>query len=58
MTKSTITIHDHISENQVELPVEQGSLGAPTIDVRKLKSGLGYFTFDPGYATTASYRTG
>ncbi len=57
MTKSSVTIRDNDSENQVELTVERGSLGAPTIDVRKLKSGLGHFTFDPGYATTASCRS-
>ncbi len=57
MTKQSITIHDKNADKKVELPVEQGSLGAPTIDVRKLKSGLGYFTYDPGYASTASCRS-
>lgn len=57
MTNQSITIHDTNTDKQLELPVAQGSLGAPTIDVRKLKSGLGYFTYDPGYASTASCRS-
>ena len=36
------------------LPVLAGTLGTECVDVRKLQSELGMFTFDPGYGATAS----
>ncbi|RMH53134.1 MAG: citrate (Si)-synthase [Alphaproteobacteria bacterium] len=38
----------------IELPVLSGSTGPDVIDIRKLYSQLGVFTFDPGYTSTAS----
>jgi len=38
----------------VELPVYTGAHGAPVIDVRKLFSETGHFTYDPGFTSTAS----
>ncbi len=38
----------------VELPVYSGTIGPDVIDVRKLYAETGHFTFDPGYASTAS----
>lgn len=38
----------------VELPILPGTLGPPVLDVRKLYSATGVFTFDPGYTSTAS----
>lgn len=40
-------------KDSFELPIRKGSLGAPVIDISKLNSE-GYFTFDPGYLSTAS----
>jgi len=40
--------------SSVELPVYHGTYGTPTIDVRGVPKGVGAFTYDPGYATTAS----
>ena len=37
-----------------DLPVYEGSLGAPGIDVRALHKHTGHFTFDPGYTSTCS----
>jgi hypothetical protein len=37
----------------IELPIMEGSLGTPVIDVRKLGAN-GYFTFDPGFLATTS----
>ncbi len=37
-----------------ELPVYHGTYGTPCIDVRGLPQGAGAFTYDPGFATTAS----
>ncbi len=43
-----------IDDKTFELPVMQGSLGAPGIDVRALHKHTGHFTFDPGYTSTCS----
>ena len=40
-------------ENSIELPVYSGTVGPDVIDIRSL-TGNGYFTFDPGYVSTAS----
>lgn len=40
-------------EEQHELPVYQGSLGPDVIDVRSL-TGKGFFTYDPGFVSTAA----
>jgi len=37
-----------------DLPVYQGAVGPRVIDVSKLYSQSGYFTFDPGFTSTAS----
>jgi len=35
----------------------QGTVGNPVIDIRKLQTELGYFTFDPGFMATASCKS-
>ncbi len=50
----TVTITDNASGKQVELPVLEGTDGPGTIDIRTLHKELGYFTFDPGFVSTAS----
>ncbi len=37
-----------------EFPVYEGSVGPDVIDIRKLYSSTGLFTFDPGFTSTAS----
>lgn len=54
MTKQMVTIIDHASGKQVDLEVLSPTDGPKTIDVRKLYQELGYFTFDPGFMSTAS----
>lgn len=51
---ATITLIDEASERRVELPLLGGTLGPSVIDIRKLYSELGYFTYDPGFTSTAS----
>lgn len=53
-TKDTVTLIDNSTGKQVELPILHGTSGPSTIDVRKLYPELGYFTFDPGFMSTAS----
>lgn len=43
-----------VNGKKVELPVYSGSLGQDVIDIRKLYSGTGMFTYDPGFTSTAS----
>jgi citrate synthase len=38
----------------VELPVHEGEHGPSAIDIRTLYKELGYFTYDPGFMSTAS----
>src|ERR1700722_3859692 len=47
---ATLT-HDN---KRATLPILSGSLGPACVDIRKLQSELGIFTFDPSYGATAS----
>lgn len=42
-----------IDQKTIELPILSGTMGSDVVDVRQLGS-QGYFTFDPGYFSTAS----
>jgi citrate synthase len=50
-TKATIELS---GEQPVDLPVLKGTLGPDVVDIRKLYSGTGVFTYDPGFTSTAS----
>jgi citrate synthase len=54
MTKHTVTLTDNATGKQIELDVLHPSMGAKCIDIRKLHKELGYFTYDPGFMSTAS----
>ncbi len=54
MTKKTVTLIDDSTGREVKLDVLEPTAGPPTIDVRPLYKELGYFTYDPGYVSTAS----
>jgi len=54
-TKATITFDN--DSTAIELPVLKGSLGTDVIDIRNLGKH-GYFTFDPGFMSTASCTSG
>jgi len=43
-----------IGDNSYDLPIMEGSMGAPGIDVRALHKLSGHFTFDPGFTSTCS----
>ncbi len=58
MTDSThVVLTDNDKHKTSELPVLRGSLGAPAIDIAKLYRDTGCFTYDPGFAATASCRS-
>jgi len=49
--KATLTIDG--LENAIDLPVYKGTVGPDVVDVRALTAN-GYFTYDPGFVSTAS----
>jgi len=55
--KETITLTDNSTGKSIELPILRPTNGTPTIDVRNLYKQLGYFTYDPGFLSTASCRS-
>ncbi|SIT73072.1 citrate synthase [Ectothiorhodosinus mongolicus] len=57
MTNRTVTVIDNATGKQVELPVLEGTIGPATVDIRPLSKELGYFTYDPGFMSTASCRS-
>lgn len=54
-TKATLTFDN--GEKSIELPVLSGNLGADVIDISALGKH-GYFTYDPGFLSTASCSSG
>ena len=50
--KATVTFSD--GTPTVELPIVKGAVGPDVIDIRKLYSTTGKFTYDPGFLSTAS----
>lgn len=53
MSKS-FTLTDPVSGKNVALPLRAGSIGPEVLDIGKLYKEHGVFTFDPGFAATAS----
>jgi len=52
--RETVTVTDNTSGQSVELPMLSGTLGPKVVDIRRLYSDLGHFTFDPGFTATGS----
>ncbi len=50
----TVTVTDDATGRSFKLPLLEGTTGPRTIDIRKLYAESGYFTFDPGFTSTAS----
>lgn len=57
MKRDTMTITDNSTGKSVELPIRRGTLGAPVLDITNFYKEMGYFTFDPGFLSTASCRS-
>lgn len=57
MTDRNVTLTDPDSGKTLDLPVVAGSEGDPCIDITRLNPELGYFTYDPGYGTTANCKS-
>jgi citrate synthase len=54
MSKATVTITDNRTGKSVELPIKDPTIGDPVIDIGRLYKELGFFTYDPGFVSTAS----
>src|SRR5579862_5609148 len=52
MATSSATLS--VGDKAVELPVKEGTIGPSVIDISKLYTQTGMFTFDPGFTSTAS----
>jgi len=52
--KNRVSITDHATGQQFDLPVVEGTMGPRVMDVRKLYSDHGLFTYDPGFTSTAA----
>jgi len=52
-----VIVRDPANGREAELPVREGTLGPAVIEVRDLPARLGYFTYDPGFVSTASCRS-
>ena len=52
--RETMTITDNTNGRSIEMPLLSGTIGPKVVDIRKLYSDLGVFTFDPGYTATGS----
>jgi len=54
MSTETVTIIDDTTGKKVQLPLLTPTSGPKTIDISALYKELGYFTYDPGFMSTAS----
>ena len=52
--KDSVTLIDHSTGNELNMPLLEGTVGPKVIDIRKLYSEMDYFTFDPGFMATGS----
>jgi citrate synthase len=53
-TANTVTLIDNRTGKRFEMPILDGTQGPSVIDIRKLYGETGYFTFDPGFTSTAA----
>ncbi len=53
-SSDTFTLTDNRTGQTYELPILKGTIGPDVIDVRKLYSDTGCFTYDPGFTSTGS----
>lgn len=57
MSSKTLKLTDPAADKSVDLPVLEGTMGPPTVDIRKVPKELGHFTYDPGFAATAACKS-
>lgn len=52
--KDTVTVTDNSTGRTIELPIRRGTQGPAAVDIGRFYRELGYFTYDPGFLSTAS----
>ena len=52
--EQNVTVTDNSTGKSFDLPIMEGTLGPQVIDVRKLYTDHGFFTYDPGFTSTGS----
>ena len=57
MSDKTVKLTDEANGKSIELPLVEPTLGASCIDIAKLYKDTGHYTFDPGFAATASTKS-
>ncbi|WP_440225416.1 citrate synthase [Dokdonella sp. MW10] len=57
MSDKSVQLTDAANDRSTSLPVVTGTLGDPALDIAKLNKDTGYFTYDPGFVSTASTRS-
>jgi len=53
-SNASVSFIDNTSGNEASFPLIGGTDGPKVIDIRKLYAETGYFTYDPGFVSTAS----
>ena len=54
MSDHTVTFTDNKTGKTIELPVREATLGPGAVDIGRFFRDTGYFTYDPGFLSTAS----
>ena len=54
MPKDTISVTNNRTGETAEFPILDGTLGPATVDITALNAKFGYFSYDPGFVSTAS----
>lgn len=56
-SEKTFTLINDETGDKYSLPVLEGTVGPPVIDIRKLYAETGHFTFDPSFTATGSCKS-
>ena len=54
MSNNTVTLTNNLTGETFEFPILSGTQGPDVIDIRKLGTLTGMFTYDPGFTSTAA----
>ena len=54
MAKNTVTVIDNRTGKQIELPIRSSTQGPDAVDIGRFLRDTGYFSYDPGFLSTAS----
>jgi citrate synthase len=54
MSEDTVTVIDNKTGKRVDLPLRKSTQGADAVDMNRFLKETGYFSYDPGFLSTAS----